>query len=114
MPSRAILLKTRPPGSPGLGSREELPIVTRPRATSEMPTSEPPWSSLNWTQCLHWVTYARASLAASGATEVEPLIVIVGFAAADAGTATATAIAAGSAAVLRECFKEDSFRRRGS
>jgi hypothetical protein len=50
MPSCAILLNTSPPGSPGFGSRDELPIVTRPRETSEMPTSEPPWSSLNCTQ----------------------------------------------------------------
>src|SRR4051794_15795520 len=53
MPSWAILLKTSPPGSLGFGSRDELPIDTRPRATSETPTSEPPWSSLNWTQWLH-------------------------------------------------------------
>src|SRR4051812_19882836 len=42
MPSCAILLNTSPPGSPGFGSRDELPIVTRPRATSDTPTSEPP------------------------------------------------------------------------
>ena len=48
--SRAILWKTRPPGSLGFGSREELPIVTRPAATSATPMSEPPWSSLKLTQ----------------------------------------------------------------
>ncbi len=40
--SRAILLKTIPPGSAGLGSREDIPSVTRPRETSVMPMSEPP------------------------------------------------------------------------
>jgi hypothetical protein len=43
--SRAILLKTSPPGSEGWGSRDELPIVTRARETSAMPMSEPPWES---------------------------------------------------------------------
>jgi len=38
-PSRAIRLKTSPPGSPSRGSREALPIVTLPFATSLMPTS---------------------------------------------------------------------------
>ena len=47
--SRAILLKTSPGGSVGFGSREELPIVTRSCATSLMPTSEPPCSSLKAT-----------------------------------------------------------------
>src|SRR6187200_2256992 len=48
--SLAILLKTRPPGSELFGSRDELPIVTRPAATSATPTSEPPWASLNFTR----------------------------------------------------------------
>ena len=41
----AILLNTRPPGSVGFGSREDIPIVTRPRETSAIPTSEPPWGA---------------------------------------------------------------------
>ena len=48
-PSRAMRLKTRPPGSEGSGSREELPIVTRPCETSAMPMSDPPWLSRNLT-----------------------------------------------------------------
>ena len=44
--SLAILLKTSPPGSLGFGSRDDMPIVTRPRETSATPTSEPPWRSL--------------------------------------------------------------------
>jgi hypothetical protein len=48
--SLAILLKTRPPGSELFGSREELPMLTRPAATSATPTSEPPWASLNFTR----------------------------------------------------------------
>ncbi len=48
--SRAILLKKRPPGSLAFGSREELPIETRPAATSATPTSDPPWASLNFTR----------------------------------------------------------------
>jgi hypothetical protein len=48
--SFAILLKTRPPGSEPFASRDELPIVTRPAATSATPTSEPPWASLNFTR----------------------------------------------------------------
>jgi hypothetical protein len=43
--SRAIRFQTRPPGSVGFGSRDELPIVTRPAATSATPTSEPPCAS---------------------------------------------------------------------
>ncbi len=44
--SLAILLKTTPE-SEDFGSREELPMETLPCATSETPTSEPPWASLN-------------------------------------------------------------------
>src|SRR3954466_10949399 len=47
--SRAILLKKMPFGSLDFGSREELPMVTRPAPTSATPTSEPPWASLNLT-----------------------------------------------------------------
>ena len=77
--SRAILLKTIPPGSAGFGSREDIPRVTRPRETSVMPMSEPPCRITNLTLPLFWgwLTKALASLVASGATEVEPLIVIV-------------------------------------
>src|SRR5262245_20544790 len=45
--SRAILVNTRPPGSPLAGSLEEAPIDTRPLDTSEMPTFEPPCRILN-------------------------------------------------------------------
>jgi hypothetical protein len=48
--SLAILLNSRPPGSESFGSREELPTVTRPAATSATPTSEPPCASLNFTR----------------------------------------------------------------
>ncbi len=77
--SRAILLKTIPPGSAGFGSREDMPRVTRPRETSVMPMSEPPCRITNLTLPLFcgWLTKALASLVASGATEVEPLRVIV-------------------------------------
>ena len=74
--SLAILWNTSPPGSVGFGSRDESPIDTRPWATSATPTSEPPCESRNWTLWL--CTYFWASFAVSGATEVEPLIVIVG------------------------------------
>src|SRR4029450_9291286 len=85
--SLAILLKTRPPGSELFGSREELPIVTRPAATSATPTSDPPWASLNFTRPGYCLRYALASSDASGATEVEPLIVMTGTAEAVAGIA---------------------------
>src|SRR3954454_14993668 len=87
--SRAILLKKMPPGSLGLGSREELPIVTRPAATSATPTSEPPWASLNFTLPLWVFRYSLASSVASGATEVDPLIVMTGVAEAVPGTTAA-------------------------
>src|SRR4051812_11111161 len=87
--SRAILLKKIPPGSLDLGSRDELPIVTRPAATSATPTSEPPWASLNLTLPLWVLRYCLASSVASGATEVEPLMVIVGVAMAVPGTTAA-------------------------
>ena len=45
-----------------------------------MPTSEPPWSSLNLTHPLQDLTYFWASRVASGATEVDPLRVMVGLA----------------------------------
>src|SRR3954467_686038 len=50
MASLAILLKKMPPGSVGLGSRDELPIVTRPAATSATPMSEPPCARRNLTR----------------------------------------------------------------
>src|SRR4051794_11604810 len=87
--SRAILLKKMPPGSLDFGSREELPMVTRPAATSATPTSEPPWASLNLTLPLWVLRYSLASSVASGATEVEPLMVIVGVAMAVPGTTAA-------------------------
>jgi hypothetical protein len=88
--SRAILLKTMPPGSAGLGSREDIPRVTRPRETSVMPMSEPPCRITNLTLPLYFgcLTKALASRVASGAIEVDPLIVIV---AAEAGTALQSA-----------------------
>src|SRR3954447_9050920 len=87
--SRAILLKKIPPGSLDFGSRDELPIVTRPAATSATPTSEPPWASLNFTLPLWVFRYCLASSVASGATEVEPLIVMTGVAEAVPGTTAA-------------------------
>src|SRR4051794_6798691 len=100
--SLAILLKTMPPGSVGFGSRDELPIVTRPAATSATPMSEPPCASLNLTErCL---MYSLASSAASGATDVEPDIVMTGFATAVAGPAVATADTATHAASARLRF----------
>jgi hypothetical protein len=86
--SRAILVKTSPPGSLGLGSREELPIVTRPAAASATPMSEPPCRRRKLTQWPQLLRYFFASSEASGATEVEPLMVIVGLADAAAGRAT--------------------------
>src|SRR3954454_14995601 len=87
--SRAILLKKMPPGSLDFGSRDELPMVTRPAATSATPTSEPPWASLNFTLPLWVFRYSLASSVASGATEVEPLIVMTGVAEAVPGTTAA-------------------------
>src|SRR4051794_23812393 len=87
--SRAILLKKIPPGSLDFGSRDELPIVTRPAATSATPTSEPPWASLNFTLPLWVFRYSLASSVASGATEVDPLIVMTGVAEAEPGTTAA-------------------------
>src|ERR1044071_5201990 len=46
--SRATLLKQTPLGSLDLASRDEVPMVTRPAATSATPTSEPPWARLNF------------------------------------------------------------------
>src|SRR4051812_5147915 len=89
--SWAILLNTSPPGSEGFGSRDEFPIVTLPAATSATPMSEPPWSSLKLTQWSQTWRYLRASSAASGARDVDPLIVMVGLAAAVAGATTGAA-----------------------
>jgi len=75
--SLAIRLNTIPPGSVGFGSREDMPIVTRSLETSEMPTSDPPWRILNLVPLPAPFTYFWASRVASGATEVDPLIVIV-------------------------------------
>jgi hypothetical protein len=61
--------------------------------------SDPPWSSLKLTQCPQTLKYFFASSDASGATEVEPLIVMVGLAAAEAGTTSATARAAATSTV---------------
>ena len=51
-----------------------------------MPMSEPPWRITNLTLPLYFgcLTKALASFVASGATEVEPLIVIVAAEAAEA------------------------------
>src|ERR1700704_6706063 len=87
--SRAIRLNTMPPGSPGCGSRDEFPMVTRPWATSEIPMLDPPWRRRNRTEPGNARRYPRASLAASGATVVDPLMVMVGFAEAPAGTGAA-------------------------
>ena len=46
-PSRAMRLNTSPPGSDGCGSREDMPSDTRPRETSAMPMSDPPWRMRN-------------------------------------------------------------------
>src|SRR4051794_2734781 len=87
--SRAILLKKIPCGSLDFTSRDELPMVTRPAATSATPTSDPPWASLNFTLPLWVFRYSLASSVASGATEVEPLIVMTGVAEAVPGTTAA-------------------------
>src|ERR1700716_4062400 len=95
--SRAIRLNTMPPGSPGCGSRDEFPMVTRPWETSAIPMLDPPWSRRNRTEPGNARRYPRASLAASGATVVDPLMVMVGLAEAPAGTAAAAAAGGGAA-----------------
>src|SRR4051794_6249654 len=86
--SRAIFVNTSPPGSPAAGSREEAPIETRPLATSEMPTFEPPWRIRKPTPLPFLVLIqALASWVSSGKTEVDPLIVMIFFACAAAGMA---------------------------
>ena len=86
--SRAILVNTRPPGSLAAGSREDAPIETRPLETSEMPTFDPPWRILNPNFLPFLVLiHLRASWVSSGKTEVDPLIVMIFFACATAGTA---------------------------
>src|SRR4051812_39325157 len=101
--SRAILYQCRPPGSVGFASRDELPIETRPAPMSATPTSEPPWASVNDARFGYFFRYALISLAASGATEVDPLMVILGFAAAlcaTIGRADAVAGASTTAAAV--------------
>jgi hypothetical protein len=65
--SRATLVNTSPPGSPEAGSREEAPIVTRPFATSETPTFDPPCRTLkpNFLPFLVLI-HLRASFTVSG------------------------------------------------
>src|ERR1700704_1347781 len=81
--SRAILVNTSPPGSPAAGSREEAPMETRPLATSEMPTLEPPCRILKpYFLPFLVLIQALASWVSSGKTEVDPLIVMIFFACA--------------------------------
>ena len=70
------------------GRAKNAPIETRPFATSETPTFEPPWRTLKpyFLPCLVLIQ-ALASFVVSGKTEVEPLIVMIFFACAAAGTA---------------------------
>ena len=84
--SRAILVNTRPPGSPAAGSREDAPIETRPFETSETPTFDPPCRILKpyFLPFLVLIQLAR-SWVSSGKTEVDPLIVMIFFACAAAG-----------------------------
>src|SRR5690242_9812486 len=85
--SRAILVNTKPPGSVGAGSREDAPIETRPWATSSTPTFDPPCRILKPTPLPFLVLIqALASWVSSGKTEVDPLIVMIFFAWAAAGT----------------------------
>ena len=86
--SRAIFVNTNPPGSPAAGSRDDAPIETRPFATSEMPTLEPPCRIRNpYFLPFLVLIQALASWVSSGKTEVDPLIVMIFFACAAAGTA---------------------------
>ena len=86
--SREIRVNTSPPGSLAAGSREDAPIETRPLETSETPTFDPPCRILNPNFLPFLVLIqARASFASSGKTEVDPLIVMIFFASAVAGTA---------------------------
>src|SRR6185503_7645115 len=98
--SPAILVNTRPPGSVGAGSLEDAPIVTRPLETSETPTFEPPWRILkpNFFPFLVLI-HLRARRVSSGKTEVDPLIVMIFFACAAAGTAAGSAPHTDKAAV---------------
>ena len=75
--------------------------MTRPAAASATPMSEPPCSSLKLTQWPQTLRYLRASSEASGATEVEPLIVIVGLAIAAAGASSEAENAAAASADRR-------------
>src|SRR3954454_4698983 len=76
-----------PGGSLGRGSREALPIVTRPAAASWTPTSPPPCASLKRTLPGLSLTYFLASRATSGAEPVAPLMVMVLTAEAGGGAA---------------------------
>src|SRR5262249_6078429 len=66
--SLAIRLNTRLESSLLFLSREELPIETRPAATSATPTSEPPWARRNRARFGNVLLYCRASSDARGAT----------------------------------------------
>jgi hypothetical protein len=83
------------------GSRETLPIVTRPAATSLMPIWAPPWVILNFTLCGCTLLYFAASRVTSGYEAVAPLMVIVVSAEAAAGAATPTTPATSKAAEIR-------------
>src|SRR4051794_41803027 len=87
-----------PGGSLGRGSREALPIVTRPAAASWTPTSPPPCASLKRTLPGLSLTYFLARRATSGAEPVAPLMVIVLAAEAAAGAGPGRTPGAGAAA----------------
>src|SRR5262245_11014583 len=104
--SRAILVNTRPPGSPAAGSREEAPMETRPFETSDTPTLDPPCRIRNpyFLPCLVLIHF-RASWVSSGKTEVDPLMVMIFFACAAAGRA-ANSDSAATAASRRTVFRD--------
>src|SRR5690606_28858162 len=56
--SPAILTKLRRFGSVFRGSRDDMPIVTAPFATSAMPLSEPPWATRKLTFLLSLAYFA--------------------------------------------------------
>src|SRR5262245_42940322 len=99
--SRAMRVNTSPPGSVAAGSLEDAPIETRPFETSDTPTFDPPCRILkpNFLPFLVLMNL-RASWVSRGKTEVDPLMVMIFFACAAAGT-TATSDSAVTAASRR-------------
>src|SRR4029453_19215472 len=94
-----------PPGSGGLGSRDELPVVKRRAPPSARRTLGPPCGRRKLTGPGWALRVPLARFAASGSTEVDPLIEMVVLAAAvEAGMATASAVTASTSG--RRCFME--------